>query len=57
MLDKVTFDEHVNALERYWIYLHIYKTLMALFPRLPARNKQKQCMLGNGWEFPPLKHG
>ena len=35
MLGKVTFDAHVNILERYWKggIIHIYKTLMALFPK------------------------
>ena len=38
MLGKVTFDDHVNALARYWkgeniYFIHIYKTLMALFPK------------------------
>ena len=33
----MTFDEQVNILERYWkddISLYIYKTSMALFPKL-----------------------
>ena len=33
MLDKVTFGEYINALER-WYIVHIYKTLIALFPKL-----------------------
>ena len=38
MLDKVTFDEHVCVWERYCkgdnYRIHIYTTLMALFPKL-----------------------
>ena len=36
MLGKVTFDEHVNALEWCWkgdIIMHIYNILMAVFPK------------------------
>ena len=39
MLGKVTFDDHVNALERYWksdISYTFYTTLMALFSQLRA---------------------
>ena len=27
--------------------------MLVNFGFLAARNKQKQCMLGSGWEFPP----
>ena len=32
VLGKVTFNEHVNALDMYWKDdIHVYQTLMALF--------------------------
>ena len=35
MLDKVTFDENVNVLERRFIrFIHIYRTFMTFFPKL-----------------------
>ena len=37
MFGKVTFDEHVSVLERYFkidIIIHINKTLMPLFPKV-----------------------
>ena len=37
MLGKVTFDDHVNALKRYWkcdVSYTLKKNLMALFPKI-----------------------